>query len=40
MERLEKAVKQVLRDFAEYLDPKEEGVRQELIFDAKTGITS
>jgi len=37
MEKLRIAVKQVLRDFAEYLDPKEEGVRQELIFDDENG---
>ncbi len=37
MERLKTAVKQVLQDFAEYLDPKEEGVRQELIFDDTNG---
>jgi hypothetical protein len=37
MERLKTAVKQVLTDFAEYLDPKEEGVRQELIFDDNNG---
>jgi len=37
MERLATAVKQVLKDFADYLDPKEVGIRQELIFDDING---